>query len=35
MLTDWMAARMVELGWLQKLDHAKMPNVDANLVSTA
>jgi spermidine/putrescine transport system substrate-binding protein len=31
-LTDWMAARMIELGWLQKLDHSKMPNVDANLI---
>jgi spermidine/putrescine transport system substrate-binding protein len=31
-LTDWMAARMVKLGWLQKLDHAKIPNVDHNLV---
>ena len=31
-LTDWMAARMVELGWIQKLDKAKIPNVDANLV---
>jgi spermidine/putrescine transport system substrate-binding protein len=28
-----MAARMVDLGWLQKLDHANMPNVEANLVS--
>jgi spermidine/putrescine transport system substrate-binding protein len=27
-----MAARMVTLGWLQELDHANMPNVDANLV---
>jgi len=27
-LTDWMAARMVTLGWLQKLDHANLPNVD-------
>ena len=27
-----MAARMVELGWIQKLDHSKMPNVDANLI---
>ena len=26
-LTDWMAARMIGLGWVQKLDHAKMPNV--------
>ena len=31
-LTDWMAARMVDLGWIQKLDHANMPNVEANLV---
>lgn len=30
-LTDWMAARMVSLGWLQKLDKANMPNVEANL----
>ncbi len=26
-LTDWMAARMIELGWIQTLDHRKMPNV--------
>ena len=32
-LTDWMAARMVDLGWLQKLDHGNMPNVKANLVA--
>ena len=32
MLTDWMAARMINLGWLQKLDHAKLPNVEANLL---
>jgi spermidine/putrescine transport system substrate-binding protein len=31
-LTDWMAARMVSLGWIQELDHANLPNVDANLV---
>ncbi|MGI8993519.1 MAG: ABC transporter substrate-binding protein [Nocardioidaceae bacterium] len=31
-LTDWMAARMIDLGWLQKLDHSKLPNVDANLI---
>ena len=30
-LTDWMAARMIALGWIQKLDHANLPNVDANL----
>jgi spermidine/putrescine transport system substrate-binding protein len=33
-LTDWMAGRMVDLGWLQKLDHSKMPNVDANLIDS-
>jgi spermidine/putrescine transport system substrate-binding protein len=33
-LTDWMAARMVNLGWLQKLDKAQVPNVEANLVPT-
>ncbi len=31
-LTDYMAARMIDLGWIQKLDHSKMPNVDANLI---
>ncbi|WP_371406218.1 spermidine/putrescine ABC transporter substrate-binding protein [Kribbella sp. NBC_00662] len=31
-LTDWMAARMVGLGWLQKLDHSKIPNVDKQLL---
>ena len=31
-LTDWMAARFVDLGWLQKLDHANLPNVDANIL---
>ncbi|MBC2962119.1 spermidine/putrescine ABC transporter substrate-binding protein [Nocardioides deserti] len=33
-LTDWMAARMVSLGWLQKLDKANLPNVEANLVES-
>lgn len=32
-LTDWMAARMVGLGWLQKLDKSKVPNVEAHLSS--
>ena len=32
-LTDWMAARMISLGWLQKLDHANIPNVDKNLLA--
>ncbi|MEU7959740.1 polyamine ABC transporter substrate-binding protein [Micromonospora humida] len=31
-LTDWMAARMIRLGWIQKLDPAKLPNVVANLL---
>jgi spermidine/putrescine transport system substrate-binding protein len=33
-MTDWMAARMIGLGWIQKLDHDKLPNVDANLISS-
>lgn len=33
-LTDWMAARMIGLGWIQKLDHDKLANVDANLISS-
>ncbi len=31
-LTDWMAGKMISLGWLQKLDHSKMPNVTKNLL---
>jgi spermidine/putrescine transport system substrate-binding protein len=31
-LTDWMAGRMIRLGWLQKLNKANVPNVDANLL---
>ncbi len=31
-ITDWMAARMIDLGWIQELDHANLPNVDANLL---
>ncbi|PWU52796.1 ABC transporter substrate-binding protein [Micromonospora globispora] len=31
-LTDWMAARMIRLGWIQKLDKSKMPNVEANVL---
>jgi spermidine/putrescine transport system substrate-binding protein len=31
-LTDWMVSRMATLGWLQELDHARLPNVDANLL---
>jgi spermidine/putrescine transport system substrate-binding protein len=31
-LTDWMASRLVRLGWLQKLDKSKLPNVEQNLL---
>ncbi|MGH3368286.1 MAG: ABC transporter substrate-binding protein [Nocardioidaceae bacterium] len=33
-LTDWMAARMIGLGWVQKLDQSKLPNVQANLTAS-
>jgi len=31
-LTDWMAGRMVNLGWIQPLDASKIPNVHENLI---
>ena len=31
-LTDWMAARMISLGWIQKLDVSAIPNVTANII---
>ncbi|TDC32134.1 spermidine/putrescine ABC transporter substrate-binding protein [Micromonospora sp. KC213] len=31
-LSDWMAARMIRLGWIQQLDPARIPNVTANLL---
>src|SRR5687767_4795966 len=31
-VTDWMAARMMRLGYVQKFDKAEMPNVQANLI---
>jgi spermidine/putrescine transport system substrate-binding protein len=31
-VTDWMAARMIRLGYVQKLDPSTMPNVRANLI---
>jgi spermidine/putrescine transport system substrate-binding protein len=31
-MTDWMAARMIGLGWIQPLDPAKIPNVHKNLI---
>jgi len=33
-LTDWMASRMIRLGWVQKLEKDKIPNVEANLLPT-
>ena len=32
-LTDWMAARMIQANWIQKLDASKVPNLHANLIS--
>lgn len=34
MLTDWMAARMIQVGWIQPLDKAKVPNLHANLIDS-
>ena len=31
MLTDWMAARLIRLSWVEQLDLGNMPNVTANL----
>ncbi len=28
-VTDWMAGKMINLGYVEKLDHAALPNVDA------
>ena len=33
-LTDYMAARTVDLGWIQKLDASKIPNVESNLAAS-
>lgn len=33
-MTDWMAGKMIDLGWIQKLDADKIPNVHANLISS-
>jgi spermidine/putrescine transport system substrate-binding protein len=33
-VTDWMSARLIRLGWVQKLDKSKMPNVQKNLLPT-
>jgi spermidine/putrescine transport system substrate-binding protein len=31
-VTDWMAGKMITQGYVQKLDHAALPNVTANLI---
>ena len=31
-VTDWMAARMIALGYVQKFDKSTMPNANANLI---
>jgi spermidine/putrescine transport system substrate-binding protein len=31
-LTDWMAGRMINLGWIQPLDPKQIPNVHQNLI---
>jgi spermidine/putrescine transport system substrate-binding protein len=31
-LTDWMASRMIQLGWIQELDETTIPNVHANIL---
>jgi spermidine/putrescine transport system substrate-binding protein len=31
-VTDWMSARMIRLGYVQKLDKSQLPNVEANLL---
>lgn len=33
-LTDWMAARMIQVGWIQKLDAAKVPNLHNNIIDS-
>ena len=31
-VTDWMAGKMIQLGYVQKLDHAALPHVQSNLI---
>jgi spermidine/putrescine transport system substrate-binding protein len=31
-VTDWMAGKMIALGYVQKLDHSALPHVQANLI---
>ena len=32
-VTDWMAARMMRLGYVQKFDKSSMPNANKNLIA--
>lgn len=33
-LTDWMAARMIQMGWIQPMNRANVPNLHANLIDS-
>jgi spermidine/putrescine transport system substrate-binding protein len=33
-LTDWMAARMIDVGWIQPLDPAAVPNLHENIIDS-
>jgi spermidine/putrescine transport system substrate-binding protein len=33
-VTDWMASKMKQLGYVQKLDRSELPNVEANLIDS-
>ena len=33
-LTDWMAARMIQVGWIQKFDAGSVPNLHANIIDS-
>lgn len=33
-LTDWMAAKMIDVGWIQKLNRENVPNLHANLIDS-
>ncbi|MFT4082481.1 MAG: spermidine/putrescine ABC transporter substrate-binding protein [Nocardioides sp.] len=34
MLTDWMAARMIQMGWIQPMEAAHVPNLHNNIISS-
>ncbi len=34
-VTDWLAARIIRLGWAQKLDHANLPHAFANVSASS